>query len=80
MITCTLGLRQYFKSLGQARRVAARLRKAELRVEADFRSGKVDYTVREHSLAKVPAIAVVGRREAKEGALDPQRRKTPGET
>jgi threonyl-tRNA synthetase len=49
--------------------VAARLRAAGLRVETDLRNEKVGYKVREHSLAKVPVIAVVGRREADEGKV-----------
>ncbi|HEY2179983.1 MAG TPA: threonine--tRNA ligase [Caulobacteraceae bacterium] len=49
--------------------VAAKLRAAGLRVETDLRNEKVGYKVREHSLAKVPVIAVVGRREAEEGKL-----------
>ena len=48
---------------------AARLRKAGLRVETDLRNEKVGYKVREHSLAKVPVIAVVGKREAEEGKV-----------
>ncbi len=48
---------------------AATLRKAGLRVETDLRNEKVGYKVREHSLAKVPVIAVVGRREAEEGKV-----------
>ncbi|MES1157387.1 MAG: threonine--tRNA ligase [Alphaproteobacteria bacterium] len=44
--------------------VAATLRAAGLRVEMDKRNEKVGYKVREHSLAKVPVIAVVGRKEA----------------
>jgi threonyl-tRNA synthetase len=48
---------------------AAALRKAGLRVETDLRNEKVGYKVREHSLAKVPVIAVVGRREAEEGKV-----------
>jgi len=48
---------------------AARLKKAGLRVETDLRNEKINYKVREHSLAKVPVIAVVGRREAEEGNL-----------
>jgi threonyl-tRNA synthetase len=35
-----------------------------LRVEADLRNEKINYKVREHSLAKVPALLVVGRKEA----------------
>jgi threonyl-tRNA synthetase len=43
---------------------ADRLRAAGLRVETDLRNEKINYKVREHSLAKVPVIAVVGRKEA----------------
>jgi threonyl-tRNA synthetase len=32
----------------------------------DLRNEKINYKIREHSLAKVPLIAVVGRREADE--------------
>ncbi len=42
---------------------------AGLRCEIDLRNEKINYKVREHSLAKVPAIAVVGRREAEEGKV-----------
>ena len=49
-----------------AARVAADLAAAGLRVEQDLRNEKINYKVREHSLAKVPVIAVVGRREAEE--------------
>src|SRR5437763_2933820 len=35
-----------------------------LRVEGDLRNEKINYKVREHSLAKVPALLVVGRKEA----------------
>jgi threonyl-tRNA synthetase len=42
------------------------LASAGLRVETDLRNEKINYKVREHSLAKVPLIAVVGRREAEE--------------
>ena len=52
-----------------ARETTARLKKAGLRVELDLRNEKVGYKVREHSLAKVPVIAVVGRREAEEGKV-----------
>ena len=52
-----------------ARETAARLKQAGLRVELDLRNEKVGYKVREHSLAKVPVIAVVGRREAEEGKV-----------
>ncbi len=49
--------------------VAAALGAAGLRTETDLRNEKINYKVREHSLAKVPAIAVVGRREAEEGKV-----------
>ena len=49
-----------------ALKAAAALRAAGLRVETDLRNEKINYKVREHSLAKVPVIAVVGRREAEE--------------
>jgi threonyl-tRNA synthetase len=52
-----------------ARQVAARLSAAGLRVETDLRNEKINYKVREHSLAKVPVIAVVGRREAELGQV-----------
>ncbi|MDP3660763.1 threonine--tRNA ligase [Phenylobacterium sp.] len=45
------------------------LRKAGLRVESDLRNEKINYKVREHSLAKAPVIAVVGRREAELGQV-----------
>jgi len=44
--------------------VLAALRAAGLRAEADLTNSKIGYKVREHSLAKVPVLAVVGRREA----------------
>lgn len=52
-----------------AERVAADLRRAGLRVETDRRNEKINYKVREHSLAKVPALLVVGKREADEGTV-----------
>jgi threonyl-tRNA synthetase len=54
---------------GYAKAAALALRQAGLRVEIDLRNEKVGYKVREHSLAKVPVLAVVGRREAEEGKL-----------
>ena len=52
-----------------ARDVAARLSAAGFRVEADTRNEKINYKVREHSLAKVPLLLVVGKREAEEGTV-----------
>ncbi|MCW3797879.1 threonine--tRNA ligase [Sphingomonas sp. BN140010] len=54
---------------GYAADVAARLRAAGLRVETDTRNEKINYKVREHSLAKVPLLLVVGKREAEEGTV-----------
>jgi threonyl-tRNA synthetase len=48
---------------------AAKFKAAGLRVETDLRNEKVGYKIREHSLAKVPVIAVVGRKEAEEGKV-----------
>lgn len=52
-----------------AKEVAAACRAAGLRVEADTRNEKINYKVREHSHLHVPAILVVGRREAEEGTV-----------
>ena len=49
--------------------VAETLRDAGLRVETDLRSEKINFKVREHSLQKIPVIAVVGAREAEERKL-----------
>ena len=48
---------------------AETLRAAGLRVETDLRNAKINYKVREHSMQKVPVIAVVGRKEAEDGTL-----------
>jgi threonyl-tRNA synthetase len=47
-----------------AAEVARECRAAGLRVELDITNEKINYKVREHSLAKVPLMLVVGRREA----------------
>ena len=49
-----------------AAEVAKAARKAGLRVEADLRNEKINFKVREHSLAKIPVQLVVGKREAEE--------------
>ena len=51
---------------GYAGEVAEALRKAGIRVETDLRNEKINYKVREHSLAKVPYLLVLGKREAEE--------------
>ena len=54
---------------GYAHDVVEKLRAAGLRAEADARNEKINYKVREHSLAKVPHLLVVGKREAEEGTV-----------
>jgi threonyl-tRNA synthetase len=44
-----------------------------LRVEIDLRNEKINYKVREHSLAKIPALLVVGRKEAAERSVSIRR-------
>ncbi|MGA7425448.1 MAG: threonine--tRNA ligase [Rhodoplanes sp.] len=55
------------------REVAELCRRAGLRVETDLRNEKINYKVREHSLAKVPALLVVGKKEAAERAVSIRR-------
>jgi threonyl-tRNA synthetase len=52
-----------------AEAVAAKLAASGIRVETDLRNEKINYKVREHSLAKVPLLLVVGKREADEGTV-----------
>jgi threonyl-tRNA synthetase len=52
-----------------ARQVSAKLAAAGIRAETDLRNEKINYKVREHSLAKVPLLLVVGKREAEEGTV-----------
>src|SRR6476659_8140109 len=54
---------------GYANEVLAKLAAAGLRAEADLRNEKINYKVREHSVAKVPHLLVVGKREAEEGTV-----------
>ena len=49
---------------GYAREVTAALGAAGLRADADLANEKINYKIREHSLAKVPVLVVVGKREA----------------
>ena len=55
------------------REVAATLKKAGIKVITDFRNEKINYKVREHSLAKIPAIVVCGMREAEERSVNIRR-------
>ncbi|HEY1607016.1 MAG TPA: threonine--tRNA ligase [Allosphingosinicella sp.] len=52
-----------------ARQVEAALAAAGLRVALDLRNEKINYKIREHSLAKVPNLLVLGKREAEEGTV-----------
>ncbi|WP_206366509.1 threonine--tRNA ligase [Sphingomonas gei] len=52
-----------------AQQVAKKLAAAGIRVETDLRNEKINYKVREHSVAKVPNLLVVGKREADEGTV-----------
>lgn len=52
-----------------AQKLVDELRNAGLRVDADLRNEKINYKIREHSLAKVPVMFVVGKREAEEGTV-----------
>lgn len=52
-----------------ANEAVEKLKAAGIRVEADLRNEKINYKVREHSLAKVPYLLVVGKREADEGTV-----------
>ena len=56
-----------------AQKVMRELGKAGLRAEIDLRNEKINYKVREHSLAKVPMMLVVGKREAEEKTVSIRR-------
>ncbi len=63
-----------------AREVAAKMKAAGLRVETDLRNEKINYKVREHSEAKVPAIFVIGKREAENGTVSVRRLGAQGQS
>jgi threonyl-tRNA synthetase len=56
-----------------ARSVHAAAVRAGLRVENDLRNEKINYKVREHSVAKVPLLLVVGKKEAAERTVSIRR-------
>ncbi|HET9717670.1 MAG TPA: threonine--tRNA ligase [Pseudolabrys sp.] len=56
-----------------AREVAAVAHRSGLRVGSDLRNEKINYKVREHSLAKVPVLLVVGKKEAAERTVSIRR-------
>jgi threonyl-tRNA synthetase len=53
--------------------LSRKLAKAGIRAEVDLRNEKINYKVREHSLAKVPVILVAGKREVEEGTVNVRR-------
>ncbi len=54
---------------GYAQEVLQRLKDAGVRAELDIRNEKIGYKVREHSLAKIPAILAVGKKEVENRAV-----------
>jgi threonyl-tRNA synthetase len=56
-----------------ANEVVGLLKQAGIRAEADLRNEKINYKVREHSVAKVPVILVIGRKEAEERTVSVRR-------
>ncbi len=56
-----------------AKKVQTDLIKAGLTVEADLRNEKINFKVREHSIAKVPIILVVGNKETKDNTVSMRR-------
>jgi len=62
-----------------AMEIVAEARKKGLRVEVDLRNEKISYKVREHSLAKVPVLIAVGKKEAAERTLSIRRMGSNGQ-
>jgi threonyl-tRNA synthetase len=56
-----------------AHQVAEKALGMGLRARADLRNEKINFKVREHSLAKTPVIMAVGKREAEEGTVSIRR-------
>ncbi len=63
-----------------ASEVASLARKLGLRVDADLKNEKINYKVREHSLMKVPALLVVGKKEAETRSVSIRRLGSDGQT
>jgi threonyl-tRNA synthetase len=62
-----------------AKQVLEQARRAGLRVEIDLRNEKINYKVREHSLAKIPALLVVGKKEAETQSVSVRRLGSDGQ-
>ncbi len=56
-----------------AKEVASKLKAAGLSAKTDLRNEKINYKIREHSLAKIPVIAVVGAKEKENGTVTVRR-------
>ena len=56
-----------------AKTLAGKLKSAGIRAATDLRNEKINYKVREHSLAKVPLMLIAGKREAEEGRITVRR-------
>jgi threonyl-tRNA synthetase len=63
-----------------ARAALAQAQRLGLRAEADLRNEKINYKVREHSLAKVPVLLVVGKKEVAERTVSIRRLGRPEQT
>ena len=57
------------ESDNHARKVHKALQETGLRTEIDLRNETINYKVREHTLAKIPAILVIGAREAEQDTV-----------
>ena len=62
-----------------AKQVVEAARRAGLRIEIDLRNEKINYKVREHSLAKIPAILAVGKKEAETHSVSVRRLGSDGQ-
>jgi len=62
-----------------AGQVARELEAESLRVVSDLTNEKISYKVREHSLAKIPVIIAIGKREAEEGTVSIRRLGSKGQ-
>lgn len=57
------------KQAPYAKDVAEKLNKAGIRVETDLRNEKIGFKIREHTLAKVPYLLVIGNKEVEENSV-----------
>ena len=62
-----------------AETVLQAVKAAGLRAEVDLRNEKINYKVREHSVAKIPVMLVVGKREAEVGTVSVRRLGSQGQ-